>query len=155
LGKVTEELFPGSAAAFEKGLALASQALEMDVRKELLAAFGNEVGLYVIPPGGGSMIPDGMVLLRIGDRGQFEKLLERGFAEAKKDGGVSFTDLTSLPDGAKGWSVAIPESPIQPAMAIVGDTLCIAPNAIALKASLKNLKAGLPKTVADNESLQR
>jgi hypothetical protein len=155
LGKVSEELFPGSAAAYEKGLAQASQAMHLDVRKELLAALGNEIGLYVIPPGHGSMIPDGMLLLRIGDREQFGKVLERGFAESKENGGPSFTEIGSLPEGVKGWNVAIEGAPVQPAMAIVGDTLCVAPNVIALKSALKTMKAGLPKTVADNESLQR
>jgi hypothetical protein len=155
LAKVTEELFPGSGAAFDKGLAQANQALGMDVRKELLAAFGNEIGLYLTAPGNGSMIPDGMVLLRIGDRQQFEKVLERGFAEAGKNGGLSFNEMKSLPEGVKGWTVVIPDAPIQPAMAISGDTLCIAKDPLALKSALKNLKAGAAKSAADNESLQR
>ena len=155
LAKVTEELFPGSGAAFDKGLVHANHELGMDLRKELLPAFGNEIGLYLIPPGRGSMLPDGMVLLRIGDRQQFEKVLERGFTEASKNGGIAFNEMKSLPEGVKGWTVVIPDAPIQPAMAISGDTLCIAKDPLALKSALKSLKAGAGKSAADNESLQR
>jgi len=49
----------------------------------------------------------------------------------------------------------IPDAPIQPAMAISGDTLCIAKDPLALKSALKSLKAGAAKSAADNESLQR
>ena len=153
--KVAEELFPGSGAALERGLGEANRELGMDLRQELLAAFGNEIGLYLTAPGNGSMIPDGMVMLRIGDRQQFEKVLMRAVDEATKAGQVSFAEMKSLPDGAKGWTVTIDGAPVQPAFAVTNDTFCIAKDPLALKKALRDLHGGAKTCAADNESLQR
>lgn len=153
--KVTEELFPGSAAAFEKGLSEANREIGMDLRQELLAALGNEIGVYLTSPGGGAMIPDGLVLLKVGDRQQFEKLLARGMDQASKSGAVSFSEMKGLPDGAKGWTATINEAPVQPAFAVTNDTFCVAKDPLALKKALRDLQGGSKSSAADNENLQR
>lgn len=153
--KVTEELFPGSGAAFEKGLGQANREIGMDVRQELLAALGNEIGIYLTSPGGGAMIPDGLVMVKVGDRQQFEKLLARGIDEATKGGQVSFSEMKGLPEGAKGWTATIEQAPVQPAFALTNDTFCIAKDPLALKKALRDLQGGAKSCAADNENLQR
>ena len=155
LMKVTEELFPGSGSALEKGLAQANRELGMDLRQELLASFGNEIGVYLTSPGGGAMIPDGLVLLKVGDRQQFEKLLARGLDEATKSGSVTFSEMKGLPDGAKGWTATIEGAPVQPSFAVTNDTFCVAKDPLALKRALRDLQGGAKSCAADNENLQR
>jgi len=127
----------------------------MDLRQELLAALGNEIGLYLTAPGNGNMIPDGMVMVRIGDRQQFEKVLTRAIDEASKGGQFSVSEMKALPDGAKGWTVTIEGAPVQPAFAVTNDTFCIAKDPLALKKALRDLNGGLKSCAIDNESLQR
>jgi hypothetical protein len=153
--KVSEELFPGCGAAFEKGLGQANREIGMDLRQELLAALGNEIGVYLTSPGGGAMIPDGLVMVKIGDRQQFEKLLARGIDEATRSGQVSFSEMKGLPEGAKGWTATIDQAPVQPAFAVTNDTFCIAKDPLALKKALRDLQGGAKSCAADNENLQR
>ena len=154
LAKVLEELFPGSSGPLESGMAEASRELGMDLRQELLPAFGDEVGVYLTSPGAGSILPEGMVMLAVGDREQFEKLLARGLEVAGAQG-VQATAIKSLPEGCKGWSIASPDFPLQPAIAVTNDFCCVAPNVIALKKSLKEMQGGLAQCAADNVNVGR
>ena len=150
---VVEELFPGTGRGVEMGLAQGSQTIGMDLRKELLSALGDEFGVYVTALGAGSLIPDGMVMLAVGDREQFDKLLARGLAEAGKQG-VEASEIKSMPEGCKGWTLSIPEAPVQPAIAVTKDMFCVSMNVLALKKSLKEMQ-GRERTAADNPTLQR
>jgi hypothetical protein len=151
---VTEELFPGSAPQFERGLAEASREIGMDLRQELLPAFGDEIGLYMTRPGAGSVLPDGMLLLEVGDSEQFEKLLARLLEQARADG-VQSSSIRSLPEGCKGWTIAPPGSPIQPAVALTKEFLCVSPNVLKLKESLKQFQGGSKTCALDNENFAR
>jgi hypothetical protein len=153
LAKVCDELFPGSSRHLERGLAEANRALGLDLRQEILPAFGNEIGVYLTSPGAGSLFPDGMVMLKIGDREQFEKLLARALGEAAKEG-VQASEIKSLPEGTRGWTIQIPDSPVQPAIATTSEMFCVSANVLKLKESLRGTK-GTQQCALDNPNLQR
>lgn len=153
LVKVSEELFPGSSRALEAALAQASAMSGMDVRSELLAAFGDEIGVYLTAPGAGSLLPSGMVMIEVGDREQFEKLITCGLREAQQQG-IEASAIKSLPEGTSGWAITIPEAPFQPAIALTKDHFLVARDVLSLKASLKESSRAPASTIADNANLQ-
>lgn len=151
---VSEQIAPGSSHGLELALNEIEGQVGMDVQSELLAAFGDEIGLYLTPPGAGGMLPDGMLQLEIGDREQFDKLLgmARGLFEQQ---GLAVSDARGLPEGWSGFTVVPEGAPIQPIVAISGDALCIAPNVLALKSALKARESGRSGSALDNARLQR
>ncbi len=154
LATVTEDLFPGTGSSLEKALAEASREIGMDVRQELLPAFGDELGVYLTAPGAGSVIPEGMLMIKVGDRDQFEKVLARALSEARQHG-VQANEIKSMPDGCKGWTIVASGAPVQPAIALTNDLFCVSINVISLKKSLREIQGGLEKCACDNENLQR
>jgi hypothetical protein len=153
---VSAELFPGSEEALAAGLARASAELGMDVRQELLAALGDEIGVYLTAIGSGSVIPDGLLMFEIGDREQFDKLLARALQESEANAGIRANPVKSMPEGTRGWTLEIPEAGgIVPAIAVTDDALFVSANVLTLKKSIREIQGGLESTARDNENLQR
>jgi len=140
LVQVSEQIAPGSARGLEVAFAEFERASGMDLRESLLPAFGDEIGVWLTPPGAGAMLPGGMAVLEIGDRDQFARLL--GMVRERAAGeGVTLGEARGLPPGCEGFTLTLPDAPFQPAFALTQDALCIAPNVLALKASLKAMAA--------------
>lgn len=140
--EVIEQLFPGSKSAFRTGLQEVRAELGMDLRDGLLPAFGTEVGIYLTAPGsGGMLIPEGMLMVELGERKLFDRLLEQGMTAAQEQGGLKFTQLTSVPAGYTAFSVRIPDVPIQPAFAVSDEYFTVAASPQTLKQALRKLEA--------------
>jgi hypothetical protein len=153
---VCRDVFPGTETALERGLTEANAHLGMDVRHDLLAAFGDEVGLYLTRPTQGSMIPDGMAMLKVRDRAAFEKLLTRALDAAGQHGQVQAKETTAFGEGCRGWTLTIANAPVQPAIALTNDLFCVSSNVLALKRSLHDLQSATPPaSVVDNATLKR
>ncbi len=150
---VADQIAPGSSRGIEMALGEMDRETGMDVRAELVAAFGDEVGLYLTPPGAGSMLPDGMLMLEVGDRQQFEKLLDRA-RQMMVQQGLVVNDARGLPEGCHGFTVVPEGSPVQPVVALTNDVLCIAPNVLALKSALRARESGRSGSALDNARLQ-
>ncbi len=151
---VSDQIAPGSARGIEMALGEIEGEVGMDVRAELLAAFGDEIGLYLTPPGAGGLLPDGMLPIEIGDREQFEKLLGRARGMLEQQGLV-VNDARGLPEGCSGFTVVPEGAPLQPVFAATDHSLCIAPNVLALKSALKARENGRAGSALDNARLQR
>jgi hypothetical protein len=151
---VGEELFPGCSAAVQDGLAQANHEIGMDLRQELLPAFGNEIGVYLTPPGAGGLIPEGMVLLKIGDREQFEKVLASALQHAAAEG-VQTSEIKSMPEGTRGWAITIPGAGFQPVIAVTQDLFCIGRDAPSLKKALREGARPAERSLVANASAQK
>ncbi len=150
---VSEQIAPGSAGGLERALGQADRQLGMSVREELLPAFGDEIGIFLTPPGAGGMLPDGMAMLEIGDHEQFCKLVAK-LREHLGLLGMQPTDAKGLPEGVTGFTITPPNSPVQPAFAVTKNALCVAPNVVSLKKALRAMNGGLATCATDNPSLK-
>lgn len=138
--QVVDDLFPGTGSLVDLALAEANRELPLDLRQEILPALGTEVALYLTAPGGMDFLPRGMLLMEIGDREQFHKVLNLAH-QALAQEGVQLDALRSVPEGWEGFTVKIPGAPVQPAFAISGDVLVASLNGLWLRQDLKALEA--------------
>ncbi len=150
------DLFPGSEAGIEQGLIELEKETGVDFRHEVLPAFGSELGIYLTAPGGSmGLLPEGMVMIEVGDRTKFEKLLEMGMAVARNEG-IQFTQIKSMPGNFHGYNMMIPGAPVQPALAVGDDYLALAMNALSLRTSLRAMEEGKRQnSVVSNESFRK
>jgi hypothetical protein len=155
---VAEQLAPGAGGRLEQALAKLDEEFVresgLSLRDSLLPALGDEIGVWLTPPGAGAVMPDGMVMIEVGDRQQFEKLFAK-LREQLTAEGTTLNEARGLPAGMSGFTMTIPGAPVQPALAITDSALCIAPNVLALKSSLKAIEKGRETCARDNPRMQR
>jgi len=155
---VAEQLAPGAGGRIEQALAQLDEEFMresgLSLRDSLLPALGDEIGVWLTPPGAGAMLPDGMVMIEVGDRQQFEKLFAK-LREQLAAEGTTLNEARGLPAGMNGFTMTIPGAPVQPAIAVTDSALCIAPNVLSMKASLKAIEKGRESCARDNPRMQR
>lgn len=154
LVQVSEQIAPGSSRGLEMAFAAMEQETGLDVRETLLPALGDEIGVWLTPPGAGAMLPDGMVMCEVGDREQFARLVAH-LRQLAGSEGPAITEARGLPAGCEGFTLALPDAPIQPAFALTDHAFCVAPNVLALKSSLKAMQAGRTTNAMANPRLQQ
>lgn len=85
---------PDHRAKFEQGEAKANAMLGLDLRKDLLAAFGTEWAGYVAWPSGGGLLPDVVLFASVRDRERLARALDTLSAKANdavRERGASVT----------------------------------------------------------------
>lgn len=74
---------PSAVDQIEMGLAQAKQMLGVDIRDDLLAPLGQEMGAYMTLPAGGGLIPDVVFLAKLDDPARFQNALTQIVARVK------------------------------------------------------------------------
>jgi hypothetical protein len=154
LEQVLEQIAPGASSGLSKAAAEFEGASGIDLRASLLPAFGDELGIWITSPGAGTLLPGGMVVVEVGDRDQFARLLDLARDRAAADG-VTLNAARGLPEGASGYTLSIPGAPFQPAFALTADALCVAPSVVALKQSLRAMETATGPGAMANPRLSR
>jgi hypothetical protein len=144
-----DSLIPGSGRSLQAVFNEIHQQFGLDLRKDLLPAFGREVGLYVTAPGEGGFLPEAMLMVEVDRRESFQTLIDHGLMAASQHG-MPVSEVNALPEGCQGWVVKIPDSPVQPAIALTDQMLVVAMNALALKTQLREMSKGMPATNVTN-----
>ncbi|MHC4550055.1 MAG: PDZ domain-containing protein [Planctomycetota bacterium] len=111
--EVAAEIVPGNEDLLEKELSAALREVGIDLRRELLPALGDEVGLIAYP---GQFLPDVVFGLDLRDEKAFATILEKAKAMATQTGTVRIQPLR-ITDQVEGFQVLAP-LPMQLAFAV-------------------------------------
>jgi hypothetical protein len=127
--------FPDALAKFDQGLA----ELEiggMSAVEEIFPAFGDEISVALTVPRAG-FIPDAVMRLSLRDGERFDALLAKLLEQI--GGAESGVEIRPLPisEDLAGFSVMIPDAPVQPAFCRVGDQFLGAMTGMALRTLVK------------------
>ena len=138
-------------ASFAAG---ARAGLGLDLREDLMAAFGNTCGVLAVMPRHG-FIPETTLVFKIRNRAKMDKVLGRLW-NACEFNGIKTGKFTVPGNGAKGTYVGLDGAVLfKPAFAIHGDKLVVSTMPLTLKYALKDSGDGaiidlLPETSKKN-----
>jgi hypothetical protein len=146
--EVAAEIAPGNEGFLEWTLDGTFREIGWDLKKDVLPALGDEVGVLVFPPPMGGMIPDIAIGVDFSNEEVFRKLLERVKALAAAGGGLGFQPV-QVTETIEGFQVLAP-LPMQLTFAVAKGHLFGASSPQLLKKVLTEWGAdGAPSLLKD------
>ena len=146
--EVAAEIAPGNEGFLEWMLDGTFKEIGWDLKKDVLPALGDEVGVLVFPPPMGGMIPDIAIGVDFSNEEVFRKALERVKAMAAADGGLGFQPV-QVTETIEGFQVMAP-LPMQLTFAVAKGHLFGASSPQLLKKVLTEWgAAGAPTLLKD------